>query len=338
MVEIIQELLFTNNCVIIPGFGAFIGNYNPAEIRLSENKIFPPSKLIAFNRSLQANDGLLINYTSHYFSISYKDAEEKINAFAKNCNETLLQHKSIIFKNIGRLTIDNDDKIQFQPFYIKNYLPESFGLEIMSIVPIHRLKDAEIELKENYQRVMHPELTEDAISPRSSKKKYWLFAIAGIVFVAALLSLNINKDNSNKSYASLLPMFDNAKTKEYILPKAVESQSASVFIQNKIDVATKEINEIDAAISDTTTQTVFAKSKNRSYIIVGTFFDENRAEKLKSESDKIGYNTSISIDNKDGLFRVTVAVENKELEASLNKIKSTLNPRAWVYCVKCNLK
>ena len=103
MVELIQELLLTHNCVIIPGLGAFLGNYNPAEIHLAENKIYPPGKTIAFNRTLKVNDGLLINALSQHSGVSYLMAEKLVNAFSKECQDSLLINKSVIIKNIGKL-------------------------------------------------------------------------------------------------------------------------------------------------------------------------------------------------------------------------------------------
>lgn len=340
MVEYIQQLLFTNNCVITPGFGAFIGNYQSAEISLSENKVFPPSKNIAFNRTLQANDGLLTNFVAQQESISYLAAEEKVNTFAKYCNDTLLHNKSLIFKNIGRFTLDAEQKIQFQPFAQVNYLADSFGLTALSLAPIHRLKDTGIEIQENYQRVLHPELITDAVTPKNSNKKknQWILAILFVAITTTLIGWNVKNNHSGISYASLFPMFDNVKPKAYTLPKTVETtQSGSKFIQHKIAIANNEIAENHVVI-DSLMDVNAVKSKTKSYIVIGTFFDKSRAEKLQAESDKMGFATNISTENKDALYRVTVAVENKDVTASLDKIKSTLNPRAWVFCRKCDLK
>ena len=40
----IRELLFRHDCVIIPGFGAFIGNYFPSHIDRNEGLFYPPVK------------------------------------------------------------------------------------------------------------------------------------------------------------------------------------------------------------------------------------------------------------------------------------------------------
>ena len=55
----IRELLFGHDCVIVPGFGGFIGNYTPASIDKSSGTFYPPVKQISFNRNLNHNDGLL---------------------------------------------------------------------------------------------------------------------------------------------------------------------------------------------------------------------------------------------------------------------------------------
>jgi len=55
----IKDLLYRYECVIIPGFGAFLTQYQSATINSANNSIFPPGKQVSFNRQLQTNDGLL---------------------------------------------------------------------------------------------------------------------------------------------------------------------------------------------------------------------------------------------------------------------------------------
>ena len=193
MLEVIQDLLLTNNCVIIPEFGAFIGNYCPAEIKLSDHKILPPNKTIAFNRSLQSNDGLLINALSANSGMTYKEAEEKVFEFSKMCNETLLHNKSLILKNLGRLVLDETEKIQFQPYLNRNYLLKSFGLQTLSLTPIQRLKDNAETVKEDYQRILHPEFIHDTVPQRSSTIPYWIAAVLAVAFLTSTLTWNIHK-------------------------------------------------------------------------------------------------------------------------------------------------
>ena len=58
----INELLYIHDCVIIPGFGGFVGNHISAKLNKASKTLTPPSKQILFNENLKTNDGLLINY------------------------------------------------------------------------------------------------------------------------------------------------------------------------------------------------------------------------------------------------------------------------------------
>ena len=60
----IKDLLYRYECVIIPGFGAFLANYTSATIDADSSTFYPPGKTISFNIQLQTNDGLLANYVA----------------------------------------------------------------------------------------------------------------------------------------------------------------------------------------------------------------------------------------------------------------------------------
>jgi len=49
---IIGELLLRHNCVILPGFGGFIAQRQPARIDYHSGTMHPPGKSILFNRQL----------------------------------------------------------------------------------------------------------------------------------------------------------------------------------------------------------------------------------------------------------------------------------------------
>ena len=76
----INDLLFRYECVIIPGFGAFLTQYHSARIDKSTNTFTPPGKLVSFNRQLQTNDGLLANYIATLESCSYETSLQRIKS------------------------------------------------------------------------------------------------------------------------------------------------------------------------------------------------------------------------------------------------------------------
>ncbi|MCX6268123.1 MAG: hypothetical protein NTW16_12315, partial [Bacteroidetes bacterium] len=70
----IADLLSLHDCVIIPGFGGFIGNYSPARIDQVNHTFHPPTKELLFNVNLKQNDGLLASAIAASWMISYADA------------------------------------------------------------------------------------------------------------------------------------------------------------------------------------------------------------------------------------------------------------------------
>lgn len=334
MVERIEELLVKNNCVIIPGFGAFIGNYNSAVIRLPENIIFPPSKSIAFNRTLQANDGLLVNFVAQQETITYQDAEEKVINFSKNCTNSLQDNKSLIFKNIGRFILDVDNNIQFKPLLQKNFLLDSYGLMALSLSPIQRLKAEGVAIKDTRQHTIHPDLLQEIQSPNKkiNRKHFWLAAVIVLVcLTGSIVGVSLHKNNPNINSSSLVPSVNITK------PIVEKQKDVSQTIPTET-VQNSEMPTTSVVIKEVVKSTTNTTLENKSYILIGSFFDNNRADKLKAEADKIGFTTLITNDNKNNLFRVTIAVDADNMETSLAEIKSTLNSRAWVYCTNCTLK
>ena len=327
MVEEIQRLLLTHNCVIVPGLGAFIGNYKPANIQLQEHKIYPPSKNIAFNKVLQTNDGLLINAIAHTKNLSFQEAETSINEFVRQCKSSLQQNRSFLFKDIGKLVLDDENNVQFIPFHSKNYNADSFGLPEMQIIPIKRLAESEQEIKATYQHKLHPEKlnSEKILGKRNRSVFYWL--AASVMLVAILCStwiINKNKIKPNQSESSMLAVFDTPTTE---LPMATQATNQTI--------ATPEM-----PVEIPTTQKPLKTSEEniaKSYVVIGTFFDQNLSLELKAEVEKAGYVVKIYKDEQNGLFRTTIQVEEANVDSVLGKIKSDINKRAWIYCVSCNL-
>ena len=47
----IAALLYRHQCVTVPGFGAFLSEWQSAQISEGQNSFTPPRKLISFNKS-----------------------------------------------------------------------------------------------------------------------------------------------------------------------------------------------------------------------------------------------------------------------------------------------
>lgn len=143
----IHSLLLENESVIIPGFGAFISTYKPAEI--NENEIKPPSKEISFTQQIKNNDGLLVEIIARKAKISQINAMKRIEKARENMFYELDKGETVILENIGNLFYNENNEIQFVPFEEDNLLLDSFGLETISLEDSVEKTD-EIETAENF--------------------------------------------------------------------------------------------------------------------------------------------------------------------------------------------
>ena len=127
----IRELLFGHDCVIVPGFGGFIGNYTPARIDKAASTFHPPVKQISFNRNLNHNDGLLVGRISE----SCKDqlwrcTESWLRSLPRDLSARLSKGEKVVFDHIGSFVNNHEGNVQFEPDRDANY-----HLEFIMVLP-----------------------------------------------------------------------------------------------------------------------------------------------------------------------------------------------------------
>lgn len=72
----IENLLFKNECVIVPQLGGFVTHYVPAHFNPEEGLYLPPSRSVGFNPQLQLTMDFSFNHT----------CRQVILVFPKQCN------------------------------------------------------------------------------------------------------------------------------------------------------------------------------------------------------------------------------------------------------------
>ena len=134
----IEDLLYRNECVVIPNFGAFITSVNSANLN-NEGVFTPPSKSISFNKKIKKNDGILANYIAELNDISFDEAMKLIKLNVSNFNNDILNKKDIVFSKVGVISIKKG-LTEFTSYANVNYLKDSYGLSSVSSSFIKRNK------------------------------------------------------------------------------------------------------------------------------------------------------------------------------------------------------
>jgi nucleoid DNA-binding protein/cell division septation protein DedD len=178
--QYICELLFTNDCVIIPGLGGFVSNTRSTFLNPSQHTFTPPSKKVAFNSSLRTNDGLLAHYISQEENITYHEANEAISAYVDDVFRKLALGEQISIEEVGTLSMDMEKHLQFEPETNSNFLLSSFGMTSLHSPAIKREEVPMEVVQGDKQKVATP-----------SKRKTKLWKIIELVPAAAVLAIMI---------------------------------------------------------------------------------------------------------------------------------------------------
>ena len=191
----IGSLLYEHDCVIVPGLGGFIANYREADVDHTQGTIHPPSKEITFNPDLQVNDGLLINHISRKEHISYTEARDFVEEFARHCTGVLNRNEILALPEVGKLYRDPENKLQFIP-ESTNFLIDSFGLPKVQFFPLMRA-----ETKEEKISLIKDAFQEDVKKKEEKKRRpLWvpLAITAGILLLLAIpITMNWPLKSSN---------------------------------------------------------------------------------------------------------------------------------------------
>ncbi|WBL22425.1 SPOR domain-containing protein [Zunongwangia sp. HRR-M8] len=300
----IQDLLYRYECVIVPGFGAFLSQRESAFLDAETNSLYPPKKTVSFNRQLVKNDGLLANYVAEAESINYTTALNKIADFVHQLESSLKDQDKVEITNIGQFTVSEDFTLQFEPFNKVNYLADSFGLDVVHSAKIQRevYKTQVQEIEEKAPIHFTPER-------RNRKAAFLKYAAVGILAIglSGMAGLNI--------YSNQVAEHNIAEQQEAENQLQQQIQEATFVIDNPLPAITFNVE----------------KQSGDFHLVAGAFRVEENAEKKVNELKKEGYKARLIGANKYGLHQVVFSSHKTRREAvnALNKLKRE-DKAAWL--------
>lgn len=303
----ISALLYRYQCVIVPGFGAFLTETSSARFNELTGTFSPPKKMISFNSQLKNNDGLLTNHIALEENLSYDNALISIKESISRWSEILDQNQILYLKNIGELQLNTERKLVFEPIGSTNYLTSSFGLSSILVTNIQRTN----ETKETI-----------VIPIQKAKKgrgylKYAAVLVVGLSLYGTFSAYKYNQD---------IDLQKNAIEKQVQLQVQNKIQQATFFIETP-----KIIDEAPKIIEPKITETVVEK---KYHIVAGSFRTEVKAQILVDQLKEKGFNEAKYLNkSKYGMRPVVYSSyeTREEAQKELNNIHLKANKEAWVY-------
>jgi len=301
IVSHINELLFRYECVIIPGFGAFLTHHQSAYVDTETNVFMPPRKSLSFNKQLQTNDGLLTNHLAMTYGLSYREALEDLREQVQIWTDQLENKTPLHFVGIGVLQSNSEGKWQFIPNPENIFQATSFGLAPVQSSIVNRE-----ELTTPEQKVIPITTTTEKEKTASRYVRY-----AGVAAIALLLGVG-----GFAWYQKNTQQYNLAQ--QQLAEKELEKQihTASFTIANPLPAITLSL----------------PKERQPYHIVAGAFRELENAEKRVLQLQKEGYSARILRENSYGLHEVIYSSYASKRDAinEMHRIMRTQNENAWL--------
>lgn len=201
--QYIRLLLPEHDTVIIPGLGAFISAYKPAQVDEKSGEMLPPSREIKFEPKIKNNDGLLAGTIAQEEGIPLTQAYQELENEREEIIYQLDTGNNFVFENLGELYYGDNREIRFISYGKDNLLLDAYGLETTSLAsekddipaedttpaPAEEITSPKKAFEENIPPVYSgASLTDHRIPPHKRKRAWWLLLfiiplIAGAIYV-----------------------------------------------------------------------------------------------------------------------------------------------------------
>lgn len=140
IIEHIEYLTTRHDCVVVPGWGAFIANYSTARYNNDEEVMERPRRTIGFNASVTHNDGLLAHSLMRREGMSYDEAMRFIGDSVTTLGQQLSMDNEVSMGRVGIFRRNEGRYIEFVPFSHDNANDLYYGLTDLNISTVASLE------------------------------------------------------------------------------------------------------------------------------------------------------------------------------------------------------
>jgi nucleoid DNA-binding protein len=361
----LATLLYDNNKVILPYFGAFVGNYCPAQLLFGTNQIAPAKKQLVFDPQQTENDNLFINAFALSNQFDHQTAEKLVNSWVEMISTQLLEQRNLNFEKVGLLYFNNEAKLELKQSET-NFWKPSEGLPLLPALAILREKST----------FLPPPINEPKIKQEKVKKTvFWSankIALAGFLVILLPVGVyfayqkyknsgetenliaqtdsltvnanipaidssnsNPNTDNSNANTDNSNANTDNSNTNTDNSNTNTDNSNTNTDNSN----TNTDNSNTNTDNSNTNTDNFNPNTDNSNQvagakeyvIIVGAFSEAKNAKKMRRRLEKEGYFIDLAT-TYAGYARIGVQISclPSELNLHLKEIRRKFSSKSWI--------
>lgn len=315
----IEYLLLRHDCVVVPGFGAFINVYHSALENSETHSFQPMTTEVRFNSALKHNDGMLATSYARRERVSYAEGREMVRVAVSDLQDTLALEGEVSIGRIGRIRTDKSGNLTFYPLLTPHrlsaalgYLPVKRHAPVADVAPAAETAVTETETAEP--------VVENPIRKFDTDRNYYIpinkmFArMAASFAVVAVLCLSL-----------ILPF-----TRDY------HEDQASVVpvkaITTAVTKASQQIQAVEQPAPAAEPEPETAPQPKTWHLVVGTFRSQDEADNFISSKNDSPYELHTVASKR--MVRV-VAISATDKETLLPELNSpefqSAFPQAWIF-------
>lgn len=313
----IQFLILTQDCVVIPGLGAFVSRYLPARLSDDGYVMYPPSRELSFNSSLVHDDGMLTGSITRREGISYDCARIAVEQEVELILRRLRHEGKLAMPRIGELTLASHGAIEFTPEKSDAIVTLPFsGFSRLNLTPVVELEEPIAEEISIPDVEILPLPVKRHRSVAMTALKY---AASAAVLVGVCLTMLTPISPKEMDFASLQPV--------------VRTESPSLQ-KDEAQYADREIRLFRPDPAEATAEV--APRPDRYYVIVASSNYLKEAQKYVRLHSTSKY--PLQILPSDGRYRVFAASGNDFDEMAAFRTAdpdfAAANPNVWIYTLR----
>lgn len=138
--EHVEYLLRRHDCVVLPGMGAFLCNYEAARFDGEQNDLLlPPSRWLAFNQMITDSDGLLVGSVARKDGVSVACAGEKVQEALDFVWQELVSRGECCFGRLGTFYRSDNQELFFEASAVPSINGSLYGLRPVMLHPVEQV-------------------------------------------------------------------------------------------------------------------------------------------------------------------------------------------------------
>ena len=334
LIRHIEQALYTNECVVVPGFGAFIKHRVSSSLDEGKGLIYPGHFALSFNSAVQQNDGVLVGSYSEAFAMSYKRALALLEKDVEELRAGLRSSSVVTLGSVGRLSMDKTgERISFFPNTDHPFSISHYGLTPIARLPILSQATSAVA---------------DSTAPDHREGIYYLpIHVKGLkygVAAAALLAMtwfiptktiSIPEDSYRAGFFT--SVLDKAPTAAGNSAESTTSAGETLIAPDQMPAQSSEVKTEAATLAGLPIVTE-VRGEATHFVVVATYKTESGVEKHMAYNDLSMFEGAGVLRTDSSNYKIYVAAFDTMEKAvtyantTLKEINSNLS--AWVYKVK----